>query len=371
VGTTGFFSFDDSFSSGSFVGREAELSYLETRLIKEKRRIGLITGKNAVGKTAMVHIFLDRFFKGRKDEVEVIYYPQFRELPPPDDYIKLVIIEEISYDFSQDTVERILRYIDQNPNKQFLLVSPFENSLLNRHINYKITLQNFRVDESLEILTNTLQKSIGHQEALKLIALTQGNPYLIKLISYFLNDPYHLYTVDDILKMISDNINVSGIVGLNGKPIETQSQEFRQIVSDIKIFNSSVLSRIKSNPSEMYKLKPREFEEFIAELMLKQGYIVDLTQATRDGGKDLIVARHQDIGNFIYYVECKQFQPKNPVGVKLVRELGGTILADKVTAGIMITSSYFSPDAIEFSQKLQHQLSLVDYVKLKQWLKIL
>lgn len=372
MGTTGLFDFKDSFNSSFFVGREAELSYLETRLIKEKRRVGLITGKNAVGKTTMVHIFLNRFFKERSDEVEFIGYFSHRyDLPQLTDHTRLVVIDDLSYDISGDTLDRILKYIDQNPNKQFLLISPFEDQFLNKHINYKITLQNFREDESLQILTNTLQKKIGHQEALKLIAQTQGNPYLIKLISYYLNDPYHLYTVNDILKMISDNISVSGIIDLNGKPIATGSREFGQIVSDIKIFNNSILSKIKMNPSEMYRLKPREFEEFIAELMLKQGYVVDLTQVTRDGGKDLIMARHGDIGNFIYYVECKQYQPKNPVGVQLVRQLAGTILADQVTAGIMITSSYFSSDAIQYSQKLKHQLSLVDYVKLKQWLHLL
>lgn len=303
--TTGLYDFRDSFNSSAFVGREAELSYLETLLIKEKRRVGLITGKNAIGKTMMVHIFLNRFFKELADEVEFFsYFSSHYELPQLADHKKLVVIDDLSTDISEGTLDRILKYIDLNSNKQFLLISPFEDLFLNKHINYKITLQNFREDESLQILTNTLQKKIGHEEALKLIALTQGNPYLIKLISYYLNDPYHLYTVNDILKMISDNISVSGITGLNGKPIETDSREYGQIVSDIKIFNSSVLSKIKMNPSEMYKLNPREFEEFVAELMLKQGYTVDLTQVTRDGGKDLIMARHGDIGNFIYYVEC-------------------------------------------------------------------
>ena len=119
----------------------------------------------------------------------------------------------------------------------------------------------------------------------------------------------------------------------------------------------------------MYQLTSRQFEEMVAELMTNRVYNVDLTKATIDGGKDLKIANHVDIGNFIYYLECKRYSPTKPVGVNLVRELAGTISVDRVTAGIMITSSYFSPDAIEFSEKIRHQMSLIDYVKLKEWLK--
>lgn len=76
-----------------------------------------------------------------------------------------------------------------------------------------------------------------------------------------------------------------------------------------------------------------------------------------------------DVGNFMCYVECKKYAPTNPVGVNLVRELVGAMSADRATAGIMITSSYFSPDAIKFSKIFQHQLGLVDFIQLKEWLK--
>jgi restriction endonuclease Mrr len=36
----------------------------------------------------------------------------------------------------------------------------------------------------------------------------------------------------------------------------------------------------------------------------------------------------------------------------------------------MITSSYFSPAAKDYSQQIKHQLSLVDFIRLKNWLKV-
>ena len=120
----------------------------------------------------------------------------------------------------------------------------------------------------------------------------------------------------------------------------------------------------------MFDISPRQFEEFVAELMAKRGYEVDLTKATRDGGKDLIIASNKDLGDLIFYVECKQKALTKPVGVHLVRQLAGSIFADRVTAGIMITSSYFSTAAKDYSQQIKHQLSLVDFIRLKDWLKL-
>jgi hypothetical protein len=54
--------------------------------------------------------------------------------------------------------------------------------------------------------------------------------------------------------------------------------------------------------------------------------------------------------------------------VKLVRELYGTVTADRATAGLLVTTSYFSRQAIEFVENIPHQLSLKDYMDLKQWI---
>ncbi|UPT69323.1 MAG: restriction endonuclease [Flavobacterium sp. JAD_PAG50586_2] len=149
------------------------------------------------------------------------------------------------------------------------------------------------------------------------------------------------------------------------------SPKFQHIVTDIRIVNNDILNLLKRSPDDVYNLTPRQFEETVAELMVRRGYNVELTQQTKDGGKDLIIANQRDIGNFLYYLECKKFAPNRPVGINLVRELAGTVSVDRVTAGIMVTSSYFSPEAIQFSEKIKHQMSLIDYVKLKEWLKLI
>ncbi|MEN0057155.1 MAG: restriction endonuclease, partial [Mucilaginibacter sp.] len=198
--------------------------------------------------------------------------------------------------------------------------------------------------------------------------LTRGQPEIVDYILRYVKNLSWSYSLAEVEQYIFEKIIFAGIRDNTGQIILPENPIFQEIKNDIIIVNGSALQWLKMRPENMYNLKPREFEEVMAELLEKRGYKVDLTQATRDGGKDLIIARHDDIGNFIYYVECKQYRQDRPVGVNLVRELAGTVDADKVTAGIMITSSYFSPDAVDFSNKSKHRLSLVDYIKLREWL---
>lgn len=60
-------------------------------------------------------------------------------------------------------------------------------------------------------------------------------------------------------------------------------------------------------------------------------------------------------------MDCKKFSPDHPVGVRLVRELYGTVEADKVTAGKIVTTSYFSKEAKEFTETVRYRMSLMDF----------
>jgi restriction endonuclease Mrr len=115
-------------------------------------------------------------------------------------------------------------------------------------------------------------------------------------------------------------------------------------------------------------MSPRQFEELVAELLSKEGFEVNLTKVTRDGGKDIFIAHNNRIGDFLYYIECKRYGIGNPIGVNLVRELYGTVSHDRATAGMLVTTSYFSPDALDFVRKIKHQISLKDYIMLQDWI---
>lgn len=134
--------------------------------------------------------------------------------------------------------------------------------------------------------------------------------------------------------------------------------------------NAKVLKYLSENPEALYQLSSGDFEIVMAEIYSKLGYDVTRTQATRDGGKDLIIRKPEILGDFVYYVECKKYAAKRHVGVGIVTNLIGTVNMDKVNGGILATTSFFTRDACELitKNKMQYQIKMHDYDKIRNLL---
>lgn len=83
----------------------------------------------------------------------------------------------------------------------------------------------------------------------------------------------------------------------------------------------------------------------------------------------IYVAKRTSFGNFLYVVECKKYSEHNKVGVNVLRSLYGVVQNEKVSSGIIVTSSYFTKNAISFYNNVRHQLQLNDYNNLQKWIK--
>jgi restriction system protein len=109
----------------------------------------------------------------------------------------------------------------------------------------------------------------------------------------------------------------------------------------------------------LLRLSPTDFERRVAELLRQMGFRVELTKASGDGGVDIVALSSSPITGGRYLVQCKRFGPKLPVGSPVVREFYGALQADrKAVKGILITTSYFTPDAKRFAADLP--LELID-----------
>lgn len=138
---------------------------------------------------------------------------------------------------------------------------------------------------------------------------------------------------------------------------------------DLSVINDELVKYMVKHPESMYQLKPRKFEELIAELFKDMGYDVELTPATRDGGFDLRLISKLDVGSALTLVECKRFAPNRKVGVSALRSLYGVVEAQSATRGIIITSSSFTSSATAFHKKQEFRLALADYNNIVSFLK--
>lgn len=166
------------------------------------------------------------------------------------------------------------------------------------------------------------------------------------------------------MKHISNVTTQKCIIDPLGNPIS----DIGNIRIDVSEVNDWMLNELNKNPTDLYQLSSRRFEELVAELLIRKGYNVELTPATRDGGKDIYAARKDDLGSFLYIVECKKYRPTHKVGVNVLRDLYGVLSKERATYGVAVTTSYFSKPAQDFQQELQFQMSLQDFDSIKQWL---
>ena len=143
----------------------------------------------------------------------------------------------------------------------------------------------------------------------------------------------------------------------------------KNIIVATEFINERLMEELEKNPERMLSLSPRQFEELVAELFLREGFEVELTPERKDGGRDVLAIKHSDLGVHLYLAECKRYSPTRPVGVEYVRALYGVLEAERATRGIIATTSYFTKGAQTFSQDLKWRIGLKDYIDLQDWIK--
>lgn len=131
---------------------------------------------------------------------------------------------------------------------------------------------------------------------------------------------------------------------------------------------TELITRLSTSPHLLHEISPRKFEELVAELLSRDGLEVHLTPETRDGGRDVLAFHQTPVGRLLYLVECKRHHPSRPVGIAIVQRLYGIVAQERATAGLVVTTSRFSKEALSFGDTVRHQLGLRDYEALKQWL---
>lgn len=229
----------------------------------------------------------------------------------------------------------------------------------------EVTLGPLEANEMREIWQSK-HLTLGDEDNQKLYNRVGGNPLSATLAGRLVRDGYT--SVNDI-DAYFQSFSAPGIVDPNGRPIGHGSEEERQLVSGVVIVTDDLFDRIRSKPEQMYSLTSRQFEELVADLFEHQGFKVTLTRASKDGGKDIYVAKRDTVGALMYLVECKRFAPDRPVGVGLIRQLYDVVEQENATGGILATTSFFTRGAKEFTEKLRYRLSLMDYIDLQKWIE--
>jgi restriction system protein len=150
---------------------------------------------------------------------------------------------------------------------------------------------------------------------------------------------------------------------------DDDEEEITQIVQSSEKQFADLIRYFAKHPEKMREMPPRKFEEFIADLFAKEGHKVELTKVTRDGGRDILVFPESSLGRHLHLIECKRYADSKPINVSLVRSLYGVVEQERATAGMLVTTTHFTPPAIQFIDSLKNRLAKKDYDDVVKWIK--
>ncbi len=348
-----------------FIGRENELNELKAHLSKEA--IVLIEGVGGVGKTSLSYVYAEEN-KGLYRNGIHRYYAHYQtnslidvlsgESTKPD---SLVIIDEFDLASPELSSEIIL---ESKKGVKFLLIS--RSSRLEFSDYKKIVLNGFSQADLASYIRQRELIGYSTEEVNALFEWSSGSPLVMDLALNAIRDKN--LTFKEVQHFLS-RFDTTGIIDSQGRPISSQSPPPPAIINSVQYVNDEMIRDIYTNPKIMHKLSPRQFEELTAELLYRQGYTVELTPASGDGGVDIYAAKKDGVGTFMYLVECKKYSPKNKVGVCVVRSLHGVVQHKRANAGLVVTTSSFTKGAKEFQAEIKYQLQLTDYMALHEWLE--
>jgi hypothetical protein len=112
-------------------------------------------------------------------------------------------------------------------------------------------------------------------------------------------------------------------------------------------------------PAYLSNMHPIGFEALVADLYEARGYSVTRTQATRDGGIDVIIERNGKRTA----VQCKRV--KGGVGEPILRDLLGAMTAGKFDEGIVVTTGSVSGAARTWITQSPLPIHVIELVQLR------
>jgi HJR/Mrr/RecB family endonuclease len=332
-----------------FVGRQRELAWIDQRA-RERGRTLEIVGPGGVGKTALVR----RFLQLRRFDGEAIWIAQSNAPLDLDriDYLlrevrsrrgNIVVVDYATLD--DDQLDRLMRKVFNWKVVRTLFV-------IGR------TATSAKRASTLEV--GPLDEDSSQEIPVAFLSTAAGIPLAIRLIA-------------EQSRRSSPDSLASQLQGLLYDVEKQIHVPRRELIAAIKprlvIANDQVLKRLQSRPEDIHQIGHRKFEELIAELLSDMDFDVELTPATRDGGRDVLAYWNSPIGRLLCLVEAKKYRSDRPVGISLVRNLYGTLMDEQATSAMLVTTADFSPDARKFEQRHKWQIGLKNYTDLVEWIE--
>jgi restriction system protein len=144
-------------------------------------------------------------------------------------------------------------------------------------------------------------------------------------------------------------------------PEEALDGAYQRLREDLE---AEILQQVKA-------VSPAFFERLVVELLVKMGYGGNLHDAGQavgqsgDGGIDGII-KEDRLGLDVIYIQAKRWQ--GTVGRPEIQKFAGVLQGHRAKKGVFITTSDFSREALEFAEKIDSRIVLMDGLQLVKFM---
>lgn len=115
----------------------------------------------------------------------------------------------------------------------------------------------------------------------------------------------------------------------------------------VKTFIEDLIALLIKNTRALDKIEWRDLERVIAELFIGIGFTVQLTPATKDGGKDVILDCVSNGTNKSFIVEIKHWRCGKKVGQKSITDFLKIVTKEKRNGGLFLSTYGYTEKVVE------------------------
>ena len=136
------------------------------------------------------------------------------------------------------------------------------------------------------------------------------------------------------------------------------------LVSAYELLRSALANEVLE---AVKRSSPRFFEELVVDLLVAMGYggsVADAGRAVGRSGDDGIdgIIKEDKLGLDVVYIQAKRW--KDSIGRPVVQAFAGSLEGVRARKGVLITTSTFTAEAIEYVQRIEKKIVLVDGARL-------
>lgn len=149
----------------------------------------------------------------------------------------------------------------------------------------------------------------------------------------------------------------------NDKPdvkLESTQTPEEQLVAAYQVLRDALATDVLE---AVKKTAPNFFEKLVVDLLVAMGYGGSVTDAGKavgrsgDGGIDGTI-KEDKLGLDVVYIQAKRW--KDSVGRPVVQAFAGSLEGVRARKGVFITTSTFTPDALDYVQRIEKKIVLID-----------